>query len=144
MRADHDGAAGFKRTQNLVDRGGGGVSGGDDRGHHAERFRDFDDLDVLEAPQHAHRFHRPDEFVNTVRGKLVLLDLVRHHAVARFLNRQPCQLLALRRDGRRHGIHDGIDALLRQLRNLRLGLFGASRKGARLRHGGQIAIGGGA
>ena len=41
MRAEHDGVAGLERNQNLVNRGGGRIGGGQNGGHHAHRHADI-------------------------------------------------------------------------------------------------------
>jgi hypothetical protein len=59
--------------------------------------------------------HRLDELVDTLRGEEVLLDLVGLDAVAGLVDGHLGQRAGLRRDGRRHRGHDGVDPFLRQL-----------------------------
>ncbi len=142
MRADDDRASCLQRDENLVDGRRRRVGRGHDRRHDPERLRDLDDLAIFQTVQDADGLHRANEAVDPIGGKLILLDLVGDDAVSGFFDRQLRERLALRRDGRRHRVDDGVDALLRQLRDFHLRLLGTARERARFGHRSEIAIGG--
>ena len=123
MRTDDDGASRLQRDENLVDRGRRRIGRRHDRGDDAERLGDLDDLAIFEPLQHADRPHRPDEPVHAIGGKLILLDLVGDDAESGFLDRELRERFALRRHGGSHRVDDGVDALLRELRNFHLRLL---------------------
>jgi hypothetical protein len=131
MRAEHDGAAGLERDQDLVDRGRGRIRRGHDGRHDTEGLGNLDDLAIVEAIHHAHRAHRTNEVEDALRGEEILLDLVRLDAVAGLLDRHPSQSRGVRRNGRRHRGDDRVDLFLRQLGEQRLRLPGRPSQRAR-------------
>jgi hypothetical protein len=141
VRADDDRAPGLQRDQDLVDGRGRGIGRRHDGRHDAEGLGDLDDLAILEAGDDADRFHRPDEVVDLLRREEVLFDLVGDDPVAGLLVRQPRERLGLRRDRRRHGVHDRVDLGLGQFRQRRRGLFGAACEGAGFADRSEVAIG---
>ena len=112
MRTDDDGAARLQRDQNLVDGGGGGIRGRDDRADDPERLGDLDDLAILEPIHDADRLHRPNEPIDRLRREQILLDFVGDDAEAGFLLCEPRERLRVRRHRRGHRIDDGVDLLL--------------------------------
>ena len=140
MRADDDRASRLERDQDLVDGRGRGVGRGDDCRDDAEGLGDLDDLAVLDSSDDADRLHRADEAVDLVGREEVLLDLVGDDAVARLLVSEPGERLRLGRRGLRHAVDDGVDLLLRELRQNSGRLLRAAREGARFVNGGEVAI----
>ena len=114
----------------------------DDRHHDAERLRDFDDLAVLESLHDTDGLHRPDELVNLLRREQILLDLVGDDAETGFLAGKTGERFGIRRHGRSHGVDDGVDLRLGELRENRRRHLRPTRQGARFVDGREVAIGG--
>ena len=142
VRAHHDRAARLDGDQDLVDRRRRRIGGRDDGGDDAERLGDLDDLGRLDATQHADGLHRLDELIDRLGGEPVLADLVGGDAEAGLFVGELGERFALRRDGRRHGVDDGVDLGLRQLGELALRDLRARDEVARLAHRRQIGVGG--
>ncbi len=88
MGAENDAVAGFQADQRLENGGGGGVGGGDHRGHHADGLGDFLHAVCFVFFDHAAGFGVPVSIVNVFAGVVVLDHLVLHHAHAGFLHGQ--------------------------------------------------------
>src|SRR5439155_20549668 len=114
VRAHHAGIARLDRHERLEDRGGGGVGGGDDRGHDAHRLRELDDPCVRVLAQDPHRAQRTDVVVDVHRREEVLGGLVLRVAEARLLVGEASQTLGLGAGGFRHCAHDPVHLLLRE------------------------------
>ena len=140
MRADHDGAAGFQRDQNLVDRGRCRIGRRDDRSHHTERLGNFDDAAIVVPCDDADGLHRPNEAIDLLRAEEILLDFVFDNPVSGLFDGEPreCLSLGCRRGG--HRVDDRVDAFLAELGELEPCLPGAPREGAGFGNRGEIAI----
>src|SRR5678816_1107927 len=112
MWTDDDRTARLQRDEDLIDRCGCRVRGGNDRRDDAKGLGDFDDLAVFETVDYSNRSHWPDELVHLPRAKEVLLDLVLDDSVAGLFHGKARERLRVRCDRVRHRAYNRVDLFL--------------------------------
>ena len=141
MGTHHNRATGLHGNENLVDSGRRRVRGRHHRGDDAERLRDLDHPFVFVAGDDADCLHRPNELVDVLRGEEIFLDLVGDDAVAGFFDGEARERLGLLCGCCGHRVHDGVDLVLGEFRQLEPRLLGALRQRSCFRNRGEVAIG---